>query len=153
MKDHFWQCRQITPGRVLVLLSILFLALALAIVLSLVLVYGMRDHKAVDSARDEARRTARLVAGSLYSETRTGANTAEIGDAIRRMNKAVPELKINFYPGEVMARRSGALPVESPVLAADPALAKAMRDGNEALLVSDGGKSVRYLYPVQASGE
>lgn len=151
MKDHFWQCRQITPGRFLVFLSIFFLALA--IVLSLVLLYGMRDHKAVDSARDEARRTARLVAGSLYSEMRTGANTAEIGDAIRRMNKAMPELKITIYPSETMARRSGALPVESPVLAADPALAKAMRDGNEALLVSDGGKSVRYLYPVQASGE
>ena len=151
MIDHFWQCRQITLGRALVSLSILFLALA--VVLSLVLLYGMRDHKAAGPARDEARRTARLVAGSLYSEMRTGANTAEIEHAIQRMNKAMPELKINFYPSETMGHRSGALPVESPVLAADPALAKALRDGNEALLVSDDGKSVRYLYPVQASGE
>lgn len=151
MKNHFWQCRQITLGRVLVLLFIIFLALA--VVLSLVLFNGLREHGAAGSARDVARQTARLATGSLYSEMRKGANTAEIEGAIRRMNQAMPGLKINVYPGEIMERQPGAAPGVSPVPAADPALAKALRDGNEALLVAADGKSVRYLYPVQASGE
>ena len=151
MKDLFGFVKKMTLGRLLVLLSVFFVVLAF--VLILVLADVVRDHAVKDLARADARQTSQLVFESLYSAMRKGWNKQEIRSAIRHLNKAMPDLKINVYRGEIVERQFGAMSGESAIIAADPALANALRDGKDALLFTDGGKSIRYLYPVQAKKE
>ena len=128
-------------------------SLALAFVLILVLSNVVRDHAVHDLARADARQTSKLVFESLYSAMRKGWNKGEIKEVIQRLNEAMPDLKINVYRGEIVERQFGAMPGESSVISADNPLEKALRDGKEAMLVAEDGKSIRYLYPVQASEE
>lgn len=151
MKDLFGFIRKITLGRLLVSLSVF--SVLLAFVLIFVLADVVRDHAVEDLARADARQTSKLVFESLYSAMRKGWNKKEIKQVILHLNKAMPGLRINVYRGEIVERQFGAMAGESSVIAADPLLAKALRDGKDALMVAEGGKSIRYLYPVQASAE
>ncbi len=151
MSEVFGFVKRITLGRLLLLLSVF--SLALAFFLILVLSNVVRDHAVHDLARAEARQTSKLVFQSLYSAMRKGWNKGEIKEVIQRLNKAMPGLSINVYRGEIVERQFGAMAGESAVIAADPALATALREGQDALLVAEGGKSIRYLYPVQALAE
>ena len=151
MSDVFGFIKRITLGRLLVLLS--FVSLALALVLILVLSSVVRDHAVHDLARADARQTSKLVFESLYSAMRKGWNKDEIKEVIERLNQAMPGLSINVYRGEVVESQFGAMAGESAIIAADPPLAKALQEGEDALLVAGGGKSIRYLYPVPAQEE
>jgi diguanylate cyclase (GGDEF)-like protein len=151
VKDYFGSIKQITLGKLLLVLSIF--SLILAFVLIFVLANVVRDHAVHDLARADARQTSKLVFESLYSAMRKGWNKEEIKEVIQRLNKAMPGLKINVYRGEIVERQFGAMSGEAPVIASDPVLAKALRDGKDAMLVAEGGESIRYLYPVQASEE
>ncbi|MGA7750553.1 MAG: diguanylate cyclase, partial [Gallionella sp.] len=151
MKDYFGFIKQLTLGRLLVLLSVF--SLLLAFVMMLILTSVVRDQAVHDLAREEAQQTSMLVFESLYSAMRKGWNKEEIKEIIFRLNNAMPGLKINVYRGKTVERQFGAMPGESSAIAADPPLAKALGDGKDALLVADGGNSIRYLYPVKATGQ
>ncbi len=151
MSEVFGFIKQITLGRLLVLLSVF--SLALAFILIIVLSDVVRDHAVHDLARTEARQTSKLMFQSLYSAMRKGWNKAEIKEVIQRLNRVMPGLSINIYRGEIVEHQFGAMPGESAIIAADPALEKALHEGQDALLVDEGGKSIRYLYPVQANAE
>ena len=151
MKDRFGFIQRISLGKLLILLSAA--SLVLAFVLIIILSGVVRDHAVHDLAREDARQTSRLVFESLYSAMRKGWNKAEIREIISRLNKNMPDLKINVYRGEVVERQFGAMRGESSVVTADPALTKALHDGQDALLVGADGNSIRYLYPVRASEE
>jgi c-di-GMP phosphodiesterase len=151
VKEYFQFIKQIALGKLLLFLAAF--SVMLALVMIFVLADGVRDHAVQDMARVDARQTSRLVFESLYSAMRKGWNKQEITEVIQRLNKSMPGLKINVYRGEVVERQFGAMPGESSIIAADTPLANALRDGKDAMLVADGGKSVRYLYPVQATGE
>jgi len=151
LKDYFGFISKLTLGKLLVLLTAV--SLALALVLILVLADVVRNHAVRDFARADAQQTSRLVFESLYSEMRKGWNKQEIRDAIWRLNKAMPGLRINVYRGKTVEQQFGAMAGESTVIASDPLLAKALVDGKDELLISGSGKSVRYLYPVLATEE
>ena len=143
--------KQITLGKLLVLLSLI--SLVLAFVLILFLSSMARDRAVLKLARTDAQQTSKLVFESLYSAMRKGWNKDEIKEIIERLNKAVPGLSINVYRGEVVEAQFGAMSGESAVIAADPALEKALREGQDALMVERGGDSIRYLYPLPAREE
>jgi diguanylate cyclase (GGDEF)-like protein len=143
--------KQITLGKLLVALSAFSLVLAFLLVLFLANVVS--DRAVHELARADARQTSKLVFESLYSAMRKGWNKEEIKEVIQRLNEAIPELKIDVYRGEIVERQFGAMPGEGPIIAADPPLANALRDGKDAMLIAESGNSIRYLYPVQASEE
>ncbi|MBI3902658.1 MAG: EAL domain-containing protein [Nitrosomonadales bacterium] len=143
--------RQITLAKLLVLLSIF--SIAIAALLILVLSGVVRDRAVHDLARNDARQTSKLVFESLYSAMRKGWNKEEIKEVVERLNQTMPGLAINVYRGEIVENQFGAMAGERAVIAADPELSKALREGKDELMVAEGGKSIRYLYPVQAQTE
>jgi hypothetical protein len=127
--------------------------LVLAFILALTMTGVVRDKAVRDLARDDARKTSQLVFQSLYSAMRKGWNKAEIREIIDRLNSSMPGLKIRVYRGQIVAHQFGEMPGEHDIIAADPLLARALQEGKEALVVAEGGQTIRYLYPVQAKAE
>jgi diguanylate cyclase (GGDEF)-like protein len=137
-------------GRLLVILSVV------AMVMAFVLIFGLsgaiRDRAVHDLAREDARQTSQLVFQSLYSAMRKGWSKQDINEAIERLNRQFPDLRIRVYRGEAVAGQFGAMPQEAAALAADAPLRKALADGQEALLFPNVDE-IRYLYPLHATEE
>lgn len=91
----FENAKQLTLGRLLVLLSVISLAVAFLLIFFLAGV--VRDRAVHELARDDAQQTSKLVFQSLYSAMRKGWNKQDITDSIARLNESFPELKINVY--------------------------------------------------------
>ncbi|HLP96888.1 MAG TPA: EAL domain-containing protein [Sideroxyarcus sp.] len=142
--------KRLTLGRLLILLSML--AALVAFLLIFFMSEVIRDRAIHELARDDARQTSKMVFQSLYSAMRKGWNKEEINDSIERLNSTFPDLKINVYRGEVVARQFGVMQGEQGHIQGDPRLAEALRSGNDEMLFPDKD-SIRYLYPVVATAE
>lgn len=147
MKDH---ALQLTLGRLLIWLAVF--SLTAAFILIFIMSAILRDRAVHELARDEAQQTSRLVFQSLYSAMRKGWNKQEITGIIERLNESFPELKINVYRGEIVARQFGDLPGEHAIIEKDAELSRALSGGKAALLFPDND-TIRYLYPVAAEQE
>lgn len=150
MHSFFANFRQLTLGKLLILLSLA--SLAIAFLLIFVLSGIVRDRAVRELARDDAQQTSRLVFQSLYSTMRRGWDKKEITDSIARLNEGFPELKIKVFRGPIVAGQFGEMPGEHAVIAGDPALGLALDSGRPALLFPDKD-NIRYLYPVVAKQE
>ncbi len=142
--------RQLTLGRLLILLSLVTLTISFALIF--VLSGFVRDRAVHELARDDAQQTSKLVFQSLYSAMRKGWNKQEIADSIERLNESFPNLKIKVYRGKIVAGQFGDMLGERNLIAEDAALKRALNGGGEALLFP-GKDSIRYLYPVLAKQE
>jgi len=134
-----------------VLLSLFSLVLAFTLILTLSGV--VRDHAVHSLARADAQQTSKLVFQSLYSAMRKGWNKKEIKEVIQRLNESMPGLSIKVFRGKIVEQQFGAMIGEKALIVADPPLEKALLEGQDALLVAEGGESIRYLYPVKAKAE
>src|ERR1035437_1516266 len=141
--------RQLTLGR-LILLSLFLLAIALVLIFFLSGI--VRDRAVHELARNDAQQTSKLVFQSLYSAMRKGWNKHDITETIGRLNESFPDLKINVYRGEIVARQFGEMSGEHAVITGDAALRQALDSGQSALLFPNKD-SIRYLYPVVAKQE
>ncbi|MFA6062652.1 MAG: EAL domain-containing protein [Gallionella sp.] len=139
--------KQISLGRLLLILSVLSVTFAFALIFALSGL--MRDRAVHELARDDARQTSQLVFQSLYSAMRQGWNKQEIKNAISRLNETFPDLKINVYRGDIVVRQFGAMPGEMQLIARDEPLRQALQTGQDMLLFPDRNH-IRYLYPVAA---
>lgn len=146
----FGLIRHMSLGRLLGILSVFAMVLAFVLIFSLS--GAIRDRAVHDLAREDARQTSQLVFQSLYSAMRKGWSKQDINEAIERLNRQFPDLRIRVYRGEVVARQFGAMPQEAEVVAADAPLRKALGDGQETLLFPNADE-IRYLYPLQATEE
>lgn len=147
MSEGFGIDKQITLGKLLISLSVIFLLLAFAMIF--VLSGAVRDRAVNDLASENAQQTSRLVFRSLYLAMRKGWNKQEITEAINQLNSSVPGLSIRVYRAEIVERQFGAMPGEREIIAADPALSGVLRDGKDVTLMQDE-TSIRYLYSVRA---
>lgn len=146
----FEGAKQVTLGKLLVLLSIV--SLLFAFLLIFFLSGAVRERAVQDLTRAQAQQTSRLVFQSLYSAMRKGWNKAEIKEIIGRLNESLPGVSIDVYRGEIVERQFGVMPGESVAIAADPVLAQALHGGEDVMLFPDKN-SMRYLYPVHAKEE
>jgi len=142
--------KQITLGKLLISLSVIFMLFAFALIF--VLSGVVRDRAVNDLASENAQKTSSLVFRSLYSAMRKGWSKQEIKEVIDQMNSSVPGLSIRIYRAEFIERQYGAMPGERDIIAADAALAGVLRDGKDVTLFQ-GSKSIRYLYAVRADKE
>ncbi|MBI3222619.1 MAG: diguanylate cyclase, partial [Nitrosomonadales bacterium] len=150
MRSVFDNFRQLTLGKLLILLSLASLGIALLLIF--VLSGIVRDRAVHELARDDAQQTSRLVFQSLYAAMRKGWDKREITDSIARLNEGFPELKINVFRGQIVAGQFGEMPGEHAIIAADSALQQVLASGQPALLFPSK-ESIRYLYPVVAKEE
>lgn len=142
--------RQLTLGRLLVLLSLM--AAGIASVMIYVLSEKVRNHAIHDLARNDAQQTSKLVFQSLYSAMRKGWNKAEINDSIHRLNTTFPDLKIRVFRGEIVARQFGEMAGEKEEVLHDRDLAAALLSGSDSMTFPSPD-TIRYLYPVVAQQE
>lgn len=147
MKDY---ASRLTLGRLLIWLAVLSLIAAFLLVFLMSVI--LRDRAVHELARDEAQQTSRLVFQSLYSAMRKGWNKQEITGIIERLNKSFPELKINVYRGEIVARQFGDMSGELAVVEKDAELSRVLSSGQDALIFPNND-TIRYLYPVAAEQE
>lgn len=150
MKSIKGYVSRLTLGRLLIWLAVLSLTAAFILVFLMSAI--LRDRAVHELARDEAQQTSRLVFQSLYSAMRKGWNKQEITGIIARLNESFPELKINVYRGEIVARQFGDMSGELAVVEKDAELSRALSSGQDALLFPNND-SIRYLYPVAAEQE
>ena len=150
MKKLFGLIKQISLGKLLLMLS------AMALLVSFALIFGlsgvMRDRAIHNLAREDAQQTSKLVFQSLYSTMRKGWDKAEINASIARLNQAMPNMQIRVWRDAIVAGQFGEMPGESRLIAQDAALRATLADGRERMLYPDG-RSIRYLYPVIAKQE
>lgn len=142
--------KQLTLGKLLILLSIVAVLIAFTLIFFLSGV--VRDRAIHELARDDAQQTSKMVFQSLYSAMRKGWNKAEINEAIERLNSSFPDLHIGVYRGEAVARQFGEMAGESEQVRADGHLRRALESGSDAMIFPDSD-SIRYLYPVVATQE
>jgi len=150
VNNLFGAIKQVSLGRLLLILSILSISIASVLIVALSGV--MRDRAVHDLAREDARQTSKLIFQSLYSTMRKGWNKQEINDTIERLNSSFPELKINVYRGEIVAQQFGSMQGEAHAITQDLQLQHALASGEDTLLFPDKD-SIRYLYPVIARQE
>ncbi len=142
--------KQLTLGRLLILLSLM--AALLAALLIYYLSETIRNRAIHELAREDAQQTSKLVFQSLYSAMRKGWNKAEINGSIQRLNSTFPDLRINVYRGEVVTGQFGAMEGEKEKIRDDRELAAALLDGKDSMSFL-GEESIRYLFPVIATEE
>ncbi|TAJ77436.1 MAG: EAL domain-containing protein [Gallionellaceae bacterium] len=139
-----------TLGKLLLVLSVVSLLFASILIYA---VSGVvRDHAVHRLAQEDARHTSQMIFQSLYSAMRKGWSKGEIREIIARINLADPHTKVRVFRGQVVTDQFGGMSGERQVIAQDPALARALRDGNDALLFPSPD-TIRYLYPVVAKEE
>ena len=141
---------KLTLGNLLALLAVFSLTAALTIIFFVSA--SVRDDAVHELARQNAQHTSKLVFQSLYSAMRKGWSKQEITGIIERLNANFPELQINVYRGEIVARQFGAMAGEHVVIAKDAPLKRALKDGKDELIFVNND-TVRYLYPLVAKQE
>lgn len=150
MKFFSGYIANLTLGRLLLLLS------GISLVVALVLIFFMseivRDRAVHELARDEAKRTSKLVFQSLYSTMKKGWSKQEINEVIERLNTAMPDTQVRVYRSEIVAQQFGSMEGERAAIEGDPDLAQALMSGKD-LLVFPDRENIRYLYPVLAEQE
>ncbi len=150
MTKLFGLAKQISLGKLLIVLSSVALIIAFVLIFSLSGI--LRDRAIHQLAREDAQQTSRLVFQSLYSTMRKGWNKADINENINRLNEAMPGMRIRIWRDTVVSAQFGEMPGESKTIALDPDLDAALVDGKDRLLYPDK-HSIRYLYPVRAKQE
>lgn len=150
MRRVFENIRQLTLGRLLILLSLM--AAGIASVMIYVLSETVRNRAIHELARNDAQQTSKLVFQSLYSAMRKGWNKEEINDSIQRLNTTFPDLKIRVFRGDVVTGQFGTMVGENAIIRRDKDLAAALQTGTDAMTFPDED-TIRYLYPVVAQKE
>ena len=150
MKKIMDYAARITLGRLLILLAVL--SLAAAFIIGLLMSSAVRDRAVLELSHQNAQQTSKLIFQTLYSGMRKGLTKREIVETIQELNKSFPELKINVYRGEVVARQFGAMVGEQAAIERDGALFHAMTSGHDTLILGEND-TTRYLYPVLAKQE
>ena len=150
MKSMLGYAARLALGRLLTLLAVFSLVAGLSIIF--LVSTTVRDRAVHDLARQQAQQTSMLVFQSLYSAMRKGWNKKEIAGIIERLNESFPEMQINVYRGEIVARQFGEMKGERAVIEHDAELQRALVGGEDALIIEDDD-TARYLYPVVAQQE
>jgi len=147
IKDY---AARITLGKLLISLAVL--SLSAAIVIVLLMSSAVRDRAVLELSHQDAQQTTRLIFQTLYSGMRKGFTRREIVETIQDLNKGFPELKINVYRGEAVARQFGAKAGDLAAIEQDGALQHALSSGHDTLIYQEND-TTRYLYPVLAREE
>ena len=81
----------------------------LVVTLSIAYIYSeyMKEEVIISLAKQDAKKTSRLVFESMYSAMQKGWNKDEIQEIVKRLNKVDDQLEIFIYRGEIVSSLYG----------------------------------------------
>lgn len=126
-------------------------SLTLSIIFGVIASFYLKNRAVNEMARNDAKKTSELVFQSIYSAMAKGWNKEDLQGIIERLNKIEPNMTVNIYRSEKVAKHFGDIKRDSIARAFDNEVKLAM-NGEEQLLTKTGDK-IRYLYPIAAKEE
>jgi diguanylate cyclase (GGDEF)-like protein len=123
----------------------------LVVTLSAAYIYSeyMKEEVIVSLAKQDARKTSRLVFESMYSAMQKGWDKEEIQEIVDRLNKVDENLEIFVYRGESVASLYGEIEKDKQIRESDTNIKNAF-DGVEALDIVNA-EIIKYYFPVIAN--
>ncbi|MDD3467099.1 MAG: DUF3365 domain-containing protein, partial [Campylobacterales bacterium] len=126
-------------------------SLTLSIIFGVIASFYLKNRAVNEMARNDAKKTSELVFQSIYSAMAKGWNKEDLQGIIERLNKIEPNMTVNIYRSEKVAKHFGDIKRDSIARTFDNEVKLAM-NGEEQLLTKTGDK-IRYLYPIAAKEE
>ncbi len=132
-----------------VIAKTVFWSLILGLTTALIYGWYLKQQSIEDLARIDARKTSRMAFEALYSAMEKGWSKDELDAIIQRLNNVEPQMTINAYRNENVAKLFGDRPKDAQARHNDPLIQRAM--GGIDTLVTD--EKVRYIYPIAVKPE
>jgi len=127
------------------------ISLMLILTLCIAYVYSeyMKEEVIVSLAKQDARKTSRLVFESMYSAMQKGWDKEEIQEIVHRLNKVDEQLEIFVYRGEKVASLYGEIAKDKAIRESNTNVKNAFA-GIEALDIVNA-EIIKYYFPVIAN--
>jgi diguanylate cyclase (GGDEF)-like protein len=123
----------------------------LTITLSIAYIYSeyMKEEVIKKFAKQDARKTSRLVFESMYSAMQKGWDKEEIQEIVDRLNKVDDKLEIFVYRGSIVSSLYGEIEKDKIKRETDANIKKSFQ-GEESLEIVDS-EIIKYYFPVVAN--
>ncbi|GAB4421335.1 MAG: hypothetical protein OHK0032_17110 [Thermodesulfovibrionales bacterium] len=107
----------------------------------------VKERSIEEMGRYEARQVSRLSCEAIYSGMVKGWNKRDITDAIERLNRVRPDMRVRVYRGFPVIEQFGEMPGEREAREADGSIMRGLK-GEELFRIMR--EDIRYIYPVIA---
>jgi len=126
------------------------ISIMLIVTLSIAYMYSeyIKEEVVINLAKQDAKKTSRLVFESMYSAMQKGWDKEEIQEIIKRLNKVDQELKIFVYRGEKVSSLYGEISNDKQVRELNPNVKEPFK-GKETLDIINSD-IIKYYFPVIA---
>ena len=129
------------------------IVIMLVLTLTLAYIYSeyMKDKIIVNLAKEDAKKTSRLVFESMYSAMQKGWNKDEIQEIIGRLNNVDEKLEIFVYRSEIVANLYGDIPHDKEIRESDVSVQNSL-SGSESLDIINS-EIIKYYFPIVANNK
>ncbi|MGB5866769.1 MAG: EAL domain-containing protein [Arcobacteraceae bacterium] len=123
----------------------------LTITLTAAYIYSeyMKDEVIINLAKQDAKKTSRLVFESMYSAMQKGWDKDEIQEIVTRLNNVDEKLEIFVYRSQTVANLYGDIPHDKKIRESDKSVQKSLK-GEESLDIVNA-EIIKYYFPVIAN--
>jgi len=127
------------------------ISIMLIITLGIAYVYSeyIKEEVVINLAKQDAKKTSRLVFESMYSAMQKGWDKNEIQEIVTRLNKVDEELEIFVYRGETVASLYGDIEKDKHIRESDLHVKESFT-GKESIDIIDS-EIIKYYFPVVAN--
>ena len=128
--------------------KIIFFTMIVTLVFAFIYGEYMKRDSISNLAHVDAKKTSKLVFETLYSAMQRGWNKDDLNEIISRLNTVDPNMKVDVYRSEIVARLFGEIEKDKDARTTNLSVQKAIR-GEEVLNISNSD-FIEYYYPVSA---
>jgi len=127
------------------------ISIMLLLTLGIAYIYSeyIKEEVVINLAKQDAKKTSRLVFESMYSAMQKGWDKNEIQEIVARLNKVDEELEIFVYRGKQVASLYGEIEKDKTVRETDEHVKKSFA-GTETINIVDS-EIIKYYFPVVAN--
>lgn len=128
--------------------KIIFFTMIVTLVFAFIYGEYMKRDSISNLAHVDAKKTSKLVFETLYSAMQRGWNKDDLNEIISRLNTVDPNMKVDVYRSEIVARLFGEIEKDKDARTTNLSVQQAIR-GEEVLNISNSD-FIEYYYPVSA---
>jgi len=127
------------------------ISIMLVITLTIAYLYSeyIKEEVVINLAKQDAKKTSRLVFESMYSAMQKGWDKNEIQEIVNRLNKVDKELEIFVYRGEIVSSLYGEIEKDKQKRESDHNIEKSFK-GIESIDIIDS-EIIKYYFPIVAN--
>ncbi|WP_412727403.1 EAL domain-containing protein [Arcobacter sp. 15-2] len=130
---------------------IIIIMLTLTLTVAYIYSEYMKEEVIINLAKQDAKKTSRLVFESMYSAMQKGWDKEEIHEIIKRLNKVDDQLEIFVYRSKLVANLYGDIEHDKKVRETDLSIQKSLK-GEESLDIINS-ELIKYYFPVVANDQ